>query len=99
MVNTLGEDYLILAVNADDDTDYSEYDEDYDPYISEYVQVYINERDSLTGETITVEDFYHQMVVSNELLGVVVAFLILSMIWSLLTFFYKLITRNITNYY
>jgi hypothetical protein len=99
MVNTLGEDYLILAVNADDDTDYSEYDEDYDPYISEYVQVYINERDSLTGETITVEDFYHQMVVGNELLGVVVAFLILSMIWSLLTFFYKLITRNITNYY
>lgn len=39
------------------------------------------------------------LVATNQLLGIIVAILILYIIWGLIKFFYRLITNNITNHF
>ena len=44
-----------------------------------------------------VQMIYHQMVISNQLLGILAAAVVIAMIWSLMKFFIRLIADNITN--
>lgn len=46
---------------------------------------------------ITLVDIYNQMLVTNRLLGIMVAILIIIMIWGVMRFIIKLVTDNITN--
>lgn len=46
-----------------------------------------------------VQMIYHQMVISNQLLGILVAALVIAMIFAVMKFFIKLVTHNITNYF
>lgn len=46
-----------------------------------------------------VQDIYHELVVCNRLLGILDAAVIIAMIWALVKFFVRLVTRNITNYF
>lgn len=55
--------------------------------------------DAYTSVEYTTTDVYNQMVVTNRLLGILVAIMIICMIWALVKFFYRLITDNITNYF
>ncbi len=47
----------------------------------------------------TVSDLYFQMVVSNRLLGIIAALLVVFAIWGLFRFFVRLVVDNITNYF
>ncbi len=46
-----------------------------------------------------VQMIYYQMVISNQLLGILVAALVIAMIFAVMKFFIKLVTHNITNYF
>lgn len=51
---------------------------------------------------VTFEDFqpiHEQLVICNRLLGIIVAFYVIVMIWTLTQFVAKLVTHNITNYF
>lgn len=46
-----------------------------------------------------VQALYQQMVISNQLLGLLVAIMVIAMIWAVMKFFVKLVVNNITNYF
>lgn len=46
-----------------------------------------------------VQALYQQMVISNQLLGLLVATMVIAMIWAVMKFFVKLVVNNITNYF
>lgn len=52
---------------------------------------------SVNTENITLVDIHHDLVLCIQLLGVIVALLIISYAMAVLDFFIKLITKNITN--
>lgn len=52
---------------------------------------------SVIAENITLVDIHHDMVLCNQLLGIIIALLIFSYAMTILDFFIKLITKNITN--
>lgn len=74
----------------------SDFDEEYYPDME-----LINDLDvdAYMSVEYTTTDVYNQMVVTNRLLGILVAIMIICMIWALVKFFYRLITDNITNYF
>lgn len=51
------------------------------------------------GTEYTVSDLYFQMVVSNRLLGIIAALLVVFAIWALIKFFVRLVANNITNHF
>lgn len=59
----------------------------------------INDLGSGTLQDATLPDIHGQLVVCNRLLGIIVAFLVIMMIWGVMQFIIKLVTRNITDHF
>lgn len=58
----------------------------------------IGQTESLSvTEDVTLVDIHHDLVLCIQLLGIIVALLIVSYAMTILDFFIKLITKNITN--
>lgn len=51
-----------------------------------------------TIQDVTLTDIHQSMILCNQLLGLIIALLILSYAMALLEFFIKLVTKNITNH-
>lgn len=49
-------------------------------------------------QDVSLADIHHDMVLCNQLLGVVIALLLFQYALGLLNFFIRLVTKNITNY-
>lgn len=50
-------------------------------------------------ETVEDSGLYHQAVVTNQLLGIIVAAMIAMMIFGVMKFIIRLVSDNITNYF
>lgn len=50
-----------------------------------------------TTQDVTLDDIHHDMVLCNQLLGLIIALLILSYAMAVMQFFIRLVTKNITN--
>lgn len=59
----------------------------------------INDLGSGTLQDVSLPDIHDQLVVCNRLLGIIVAFLVIMMIWGVMQFIIKLVTRNITDHF
>ena len=59
----------------------------------------INDLESGTLQDVSLTDIHDQLVVCNRLLGIIVAFLVIMMIWGVMQFIIKLVTRNITDHF
>ena len=59
----------------------------------------VNDLDALTVQEVDLPALYQEVVACKQLLGVIVAILVIYMIYGVMMFFYKLVTRNITNYF
>lgn len=59
----------------------------------------INDLETMTVQDVDLPALYQEVVACKQLLGLIVAILIVYMIYGVMMFFYKLVTRNITNYF
>lgn len=59
----------------------------------------INDLGVGTLQDATLSDVHTQLVVCNQLLGIIAAAFVIMMIWGVMQFIIKLVTRNITDYF